>query len=59
MRAFRAAGLDVVAAPSPVLPAGTTRPWRRVLPDTAALALSELCLHEYVGVLYYMLRGWS
>lgn len=58
MRAFRAAGLDVAGAPAP-LAGGLRRGWRAIVPDTSALAVSEACLHEYVGLVYYALRGWS
>ena len=59
LRVFQAAGMDVVPAPAPVLRARPAGGWRAVVPDTSALALSELCLHEYVGVFYYALRGWA
>jgi uncharacterized SAM-binding protein YcdF (DUF218 family) len=32
--------------------------WRSVIPTADALQFSEECLHEYVGLLYYKVRGW-
>lgn len=59
MRAFRAAGIDATPAPAPLLPDAGGGGALRFLPRTQALALSALCLHEYVGALYYALRGWA
>ena len=58
MRAFRRAGVDVVASPAPLLPVRQAAGWRLIVPDAGALTLSELCLHEYIGIAYYRLRGW-
>lgn len=59
MRAFRRAGVDVVASPAPVLPGETRLTWWALVPDAGALGLSEACLHEYAGLVYYRLRGWN
>lgn len=59
LRTYRSAGIDAVGAPSPARPAGARLwRWHAVIPDGNALSMSEMCLHEYGGLLYYALRGW-
>jgi uncharacterized SAM-binding protein YcdF (DUF218 family) len=56
---FRRQGLNVIAAPS----IGSDRPVRVMngsdWPQPAALFLTARCLHEYVGLWVYRLRGWA
>lgn len=55
---FRRAGFAVTPvpthAPAPRFPESS--PLR---PARAALDLSRRCLHEYIGIAYYRLRGWA
>jgi len=57
MGAFRAEGLDPVPA---IAAAGYDRVpvigW--VVPTTDGLDLGQMALHEYLGLVYYGLRGW-
>lgn len=54
-RAFRASGLEVIAAPTGFRPRlGGARGW---LPDAGALHYVAAALHELVGDLWYRLRG--
>ncbi|MGE3277320.1 MAG: YdcF family protein [Vicinamibacterales bacterium] len=58
-RVFRLAGLDVVEAPAPSLPRYWPTGWQAFQPKLSALRISAACLHEYVGLAYYTLRGWA
>lgn len=55
---FRRAGFVVVPvptrAPPPALPDARS-PW----PTRTALRVSGNCLHEYLGLAYYRIRGWA
>lgn len=54
---FHHQGLAVDPAPSIARTASAARAgW---LPQRRALWRSERCLHEYLGLLYYRLRGWA
>ena len=55
---FRKQGLDVIPAPAldrPAAHAHAGTPWH----PGAVLLRSELSLREYLGLLYYKLRGWA
>jgi len=55
--AFRAAGVDAVAAPAPDPDASA--PWRqRWLPGARGLQYSAELAHECIGLPYYWARGW-
>ena len=58
MRAFQAAGVAVIAAPAPVPGSRRRRGWRAWVPSLRSLDVSESCLYERAGSLYYQLRGW-
>jgi uncharacterized SAM-binding protein YcdF (DUF218 family) len=55
--AFRREGADLVASPA----SGCDRPaahvWR-IWPSSASLAYSEAAVHDYLGLIYYGIRGW-
>lgn len=55
---FRAAGIDAIPAIARVT-SHASRSLFRYLPTQAGLDLSELVVHESVGLLYYRLRGWQ
>lgn len=59
LRAYRKAGLEVLASPSVSGRARSRSGWRAFLPDAESLHFSELCLHEYAGLAYYWVRGWA
>jgi uncharacterized SAM-binding protein YcdF (DUF218 family) len=59
LRAFRKAGVDPIVSPAPLPRVRARQGWRGFVPDADALQLSETCLHEYAGIAYYWLRGWS
>ena len=55
--AFRAVGVDAIAAPAPDPDASA--PWRqRWLPAERGLRYSAELAHEFVGLAYYRVRGW-
>jgi uncharacterized SAM-binding protein YcdF (DUF218 family) len=68
-RLFVAQGLDVIPMPTDFIV--TYDDWRffthgpaavqlfNVLPNAEYLSLTTRCLKEYVGLLYYTLRGWG
>ena len=55
--AFRAAGIDAVAAPAPDPDASAPRR-QRWLPAERGLRYSAELAHEYIGLPYYWARGW-
>jgi uncharacterized SAM-binding protein YcdF (DUF218 family) len=57
-RAFEAAGLNVTAAPHDFM-AGSPAAWhlRDLIPRAARAEVIALCLHEWMGRLWYDLRG--
>ncbi len=59
-RVFEATGLEVLPAPTGYSYAGEMDrgPWAWV-PRAAALEQTALALHEYLGRLWYLFRGWS
>jgi uncharacterized SAM-binding protein YcdF (DUF218 family) len=59
MRAFRSEGVNTIAAPASGRLAGLPSGWRAMIPDANALVVSEASLHEYAGIVYYLLRGWA
>ena len=57
---FRAAGLDVVPAPTDYeVDADPERTWLDFIPAAEALADSSRALKEYLGLLTYRWRGWA
>ncbi|MGH8154208.1 MAG: YdcF family protein [Rhodanobacteraceae bacterium] len=55
---FRRQGFKVIAAPAHHSPRFSRRdpsPW----PNRASIAATGACLHEYIGLFYYRLRGWA
>lgn len=56
--AFRAVGADVVPSPAPIVCDGSLRGVRGFLPTTTALNVSESAAHDYLGLIYYWLKGW-
>lgn len=58
LASFRNQGLSVIPAPALDLRADS-RPRRPWLPQRAALRQSGRCLHEYLGLWVYRLRGWA
>lgn len=56
---FRRQGLQVVEAPSIGHEAGRHRVRPGWHPRRTALLLSSRCLHEYIGLWMYRLRGWA
>jgi uncharacterized SAM-binding protein YcdF (DUF218 family) len=59
IEAFRHEGLEAVPAPAPD-PVGTPqRPLRAWLPTTQGLEYSQQIVHEYVGLFWYFVRGWT
>lgn len=56
-RAFRRAGLEVVPCPVAFRSEAPTRALRFVLPAWSAVRENEDALHEWVGLLWYRLRG--
>lgn len=57
--AFRRQGLEVIEAPSLGHEAGYHRVQPGWRPRRTALWLSSRCLHEYIGLWMYKLRGWA
>lgn len=57
--AFRRQGLAVIEAPSIGREAGYHRVQPGWRPRRTALWLSSRCLHEYIGLWMYKLRGWA
>lgn len=56
--AFRKQGFQTT--PAPTLHPDWTTHWPRSLqPTISATHLSRSCLHEYIGLIYYRLRGWA
>ncbi len=56
---FKRQGIAIIAAPS-FPPVSNATPARKSLrPSWAALRRSVSCLHEYLGLFYYRLRGWA
>lgn len=58
LAAFRKQGIDAIPAPSMSAPVARTAAvawW----PQHSALLLSQLYLHEYIGLCIYKLRGWA
>jgi uncharacterized SAM-binding protein YcdF (DUF218 family) len=61
--AFRRLGVDAVPATTDIrvveVPDKFAQPWfMRFLPSAAALSDSTGAIHEYLGYVYYRLRGW-
>lgn len=56
---FRQQGLQVIEAPSIGHEAGYHRVQPGWRPRRTALWLSSRCLHEYIGLWMYKLRGWA
>lgn len=54
---FQGAGLDVVAAPAPIISFAPRTSWRMWIPSWPTLSTSVSCLHEYVGLAYYAVLG--
>ncbi|MGH8153284.1 MAG: YdcF family protein, partial [Rhodanobacteraceae bacterium] len=55
---FREKGFKVIAAPAQHSARFNRRdpsPW----PNRASIAATGACLHEYIGLFYYRLRGWA
>jgi len=55
---FRSTALDVVPAPTDYRAVREPFTLMSVLPDADGLSMSTAAAHEYVGYLYYQLRGW-
>jgi uncharacterized SAM-binding protein YcdF (DUF218 family) len=55
-------GLEVVPAPTDFLfPRGKAPFWKRVsqfIPSAAGMNETTVALHEYIGLMYYKIRGW-
>jgi len=56
-RCFRQQGLDVV--PAPCRFEGLEGTGGAILPEADAIHWNNLVLHEWVGLLWYRLRGWN
>ncbi len=54
---FRAAGLDVIAAPHGYLGGSGVSGWRDFFPSAGAVSVGWLALYEAFGTLWYGLRG--
>ncbi len=54
--AFRAAGLEVIAAPHGFLGGSGVDSWRDFVPSAGAVTTSWLATHELVGLLWYRVR---
>ncbi len=58
---FRARGVNVVPSlcrrPRRSLPRNAL-PCKALLPSASGLELTEMVLHELIGIAYYRLRGW-
>jgi len=58
LRSFEKAGLDALPAPASER-SDTQRPGPALLPSLGALEESRTALREWIGLLYYRLRGWT
>ena len=58
LAAFRKQGYRPIPAPA-LQPAWIAQPQRSWHPRHRMLYISQLCLHEYIGLFYYRLRGWA
>jgi len=58
LAAFRAAGLDTIAAPHGFSGGLDIESWHAFLPSASASGLSWLATHEAAGVVWYRLRGY-
>ncbi len=58
LASFRAQGVDPVPAIATPAALRTSRPVDWVLPTGRGLELGQMALHEYLGLVYYGLRGW-
>lgn len=60
LKSFRKLGFHVTPATTPSSPSSHEKLIRpRCWPNRRALIQSERCLHEYLGLLAYELRGWA
>lgn len=57
MGVFRKQGLEPVPAPTNYLSTPSMRDWN-ILPNGQHLAISDLAVHEYLGLIWYRLLGW-
>lgn len=55
---FRSTDLDVTPAPTDYRAVQEPFTVMSLLPDANSLSMSTAAVHEYVGYLYYQLRGW-
>lgn len=55
---FRHEGFEIIAAPSLATPI-TAPPQTGWWPTREALHLTQSCLHEYLGLAWYRVRGWA
>jgi uncharacterized SAM-binding protein YcdF (DUF218 family) len=58
LAAFRAAGLDPIAAPHGFSGGSKIESWHAFLPSASATGLSWLATHEAIGVVWYRIRGY-
>jgi uncharacterized SAM-binding protein YcdF (DUF218 family) len=58
LASFRAVGADPVPSPCALL-LDSTRGLHAFWPSLKALELAEPPMHDYVGLVYYRLRGWA
>lgn len=58
LASFRAQGVDPVPAVATGVDWRASRPVEWVLPTEPGLKLGQRTLHEYLGLVYYGLRGW-
>ena len=54
---FRATGLDPIPSPARLRSDREASPWQ-LMPDGASVAVSDGALYEYLGLVYYWMRGW-
>lgn len=56
--AFRAAGLEVIAAPHGFLGGSGIDSWSDFVPSASAVATGWLATHELAGLVWYRVRAW-
>ena len=57
VRVFRAQGADIVPSAAPPV-SSNVRPRRFFAPNGSSFGLSNEAIYEYVGLVYYWVRGW-
>lgn len=58
LAAFRAAGLEVIAAPHGFLGGASIESWSDFVPSASAVATGWLATHEFAGLAWYRVRAW-